>query len=569
MKINLKSLSLYFWRKFQEPNSIINIKRALQIWRYQGITALMKKIINAPNRTNQTISFQDWIKHFDTLSDTDKNHIKAHIETFSHKPLVSILIPASNPQKNYLSTAIESVRQQIYSHWELCISVEGSEDHQVKELLDEFQNIDDRIKVVYRSNNGHKYDAYNNILKKTEGEWVAFLGQDDEISAHALYFVVNEINEQPEADIIYSDEDKIDKLGRRSSPHFKSDWNPDLFFSHNYISNFLTCRPSLIKKVGGFREGFEEAQVYDLLLRCIKRTQSQNIRHIPRILYHRRYISRPEGLSGAVNSNTDELAKAALKEHFKNNGQSVQINSGHASHTYRVCFSIQEPLPKVDIIIPTRNRSDLLANCIDSIRSQTQYSNYKITVVDNLSDDPKTLKFFDELETNYIAKVLHFKQPFNYSAIINYAVSKTDGPILCLMNNDIEVIDRHWLLEMVSQVQRPEIGAVGCKLLYPNRTIQHGGIITGIHGVAGHSQKYYPADSDGYFNRLKTIQNISAVTGACLVVCREIYEKLGGLDEQLEIAFNDVDFCLRIQKKGYRNLWTPYAQLIHQSIMNP
>jgi len=563
MKINLKNLSLYFWRKAHEANLINNIKRALQIWRYQGIGALMNKIINASNRTNQTISFQDWIKYFGTVSEIDKDHIRNHIETFSHKPLVSILIPASNPQKIYLSAAIESVRQQIYPHWELCISVERSEDRQVIELLNEFQNMDNRIKVVYRNKNGNNYGAYNSALENAEGKWVAFLCQDDQIPVEALYFLVNEINEHPEGDIIYSDEDKIDEFGRRSSPHFKSDWNPDLFYSYNYISNFLACRASLIKKVGGFREGFEEAQIYDLLLRCIEKTQPQNIHHIPRILYHRRHISSSKELSGAAKSNVDELSKAALKEHFKKSDQSVQIKSGLAPHTYRVRYSVQEPFPKVDIIIPTRNRSDLLANCIDSIRNQTQYSNYEIIVVDNLSDDPKTLKFLEELKSANIAKVLHFKQLFNFSAINNYAASKTDGHILCLMNNDIEVIDPYWLLEMVSHTQRPEIGVVGCKLLYPNRTIQHGGIITGIHGVAGHSHKHYPADSPGYFFRLQITQNLSAVTGACMVVRRELYEKLGGFEEQLEVAFNDVDFCLRVREKGYRNSWTPYAQLIH------
>ncbi|MCH7500037.1 MAG: glycosyltransferase family 2 protein [Nitrospinae bacterium] len=567
MKINLKNLSHYFWSKALEPNLINNIERALNICRYQGIAALIKKILNASNRKNQTISFQDWIKHFGTVSEIDKDHMRKHIETFSYKPLVSILIPAFNAQKIYLSVAIESVRQQTYPNWELCISIKGSSDCHVKELLNEFQNIDDRIKVVYRYENGHDYGAYNSALEKAEGEWVAFLGQDDEISVHALYFVVNEINEHPEADIIYSDEDKIDEFGRRFSPHFKSDWNPDLFFSHNYISNFLACRASLIKKVGGFRKVFEEAQVYDLLLRCIKKIQHQNIRHIPRILYHRRHILRPKDFSGTVNSNTDELSKAALKEYFNKSGQRVQINSGLSPHTYRVRYSVQEPLSKVDIIIPTRNRSDLLAKCIDSIRSQTQYSNYEIIVVDNLSDDPKTLKFFENLKANNIAKVLNFNQPFNFSVINNYAASKTDGPMLCLMNNDVEVIDPHWLLEMVSHAQRPEIGAVGCKLIYPNQTIQHGGIITGILSVAGHSHKYYPADSGGYFNRLQTIQNISAVTGACLVVRRELYENVGGLEEQLEVAFNDVDFCLRIQEKGYRNLWTPYAQLIHHETL--
>jgi glycosyltransferase involved in cell wall biosynthesis len=566
MKNNLKTLLLYMWRKLYEPKLTIKMKRAFRIWRYQGISALMGKIINVSNRANQTISFQDWIKSFDTLSETDKDQIRKHIETFSHKPLVTILMSASNHQKIYLSAAIESVRQQIYTHWELRISVEGSCDQQSKKLLNELQNIDNRIEVVYR--NEHDNSTNNSTLKNSEGEWVAFLYQDDKISSHALYFMVNEINKHPEADIIYSDEDKIDECERRSSPHFKSDWNPDLFYSYNYISNFLVCRATLINKVEGFREGFGEVQIYDLLLRCITKIPPQNIRHIPRILYHQRHISRPKGLSGLTKSSTDEHSKEALKEHFEKSGYRVQIKSGLAPHTYRVSFPIQEPLPKVDIIIPTRNRSDLLESCIDSIRNKTRYSNYKITVVDNLSDDPNTLNYLDKLKANNIAKVLIFNQPFNFSAINNCAVSKTDGPMLCLMNNDVEVIDPHWLLEMVSHAQRPEIGAVGCKLLYPNKTIQHGGVIIGIGGVAGHSHKHYPADSPGYFFRLQTIQNISAVTGACLVVRRELYENAGGLEDKLEVAFNDVDFCLRIQEQGYRNLWTPYAQLIHHESLS-
>jgi GT2 family glycosyltransferase len=567
MKNNLKNLSLYFWRKSREPRLIINLKRALKIWRYQGVAVLIKKIM-ASIKANKTISFQDWINDFGTISETDKDHIRKHIETFSHKPLISILIPATSPQKLYLTAAIESVRQQIYTHWDLCISVEGSKDRQVKEVLDEFQNIDNRIKVIYRNEKEDNYGAYISTLESAEGKWVAFLYPNDQLPLEALYFAANEFNEHPEADIIYSDEDKIDEFGRRSSPHFKSDWNPDLFYSHNYISNFLVCRTSLIKKVGGFREDFKEAQIYDLLLRCIKKIQPQYIRHIPRILYHRRQFTRAKELPESAKSSTDELSKAALKEHFKKSGLRIQVDSGLAPHTYRVRFPIQEPLPKVDIIIPTRNRSDLLANCIDSIRNQTQYNNYEITVVDNLSNDPKTLKFFEELKSANTATVLHFKRPFNFSAINNYSASKTDGPILCLMNNDIEVIDPHWLNELVSHAQRPEIGAVGCKLLYPNQTIQHGGVIIGIGGVAGHSHKYYPADSPGYFFRLQTIQNLSAVTGACLVIRRELYENIGGLNEQLEVAFNDIDFCLRIQEQGYRNLWTPYANLIHHESLS-
>jgi len=397
---------------------------------------------------------------------------------------------------------------------------------------------------------------------------MGFLYPDDQIPLEALYFLINEINEHPEADIIYSDEDRIDEFGRRSSPHFKSDWNPDLFYFYNYISNFILCRASLLEKVRGFKEGFEEVQLYDLLLRCITKTNSQNIRHIPRILYHKRHISKSKGFSGTAKSNADELSKEALKEHFKESGQRIQISPGLGTHTNRVRFLIQEPLPKVDIIIPTRNRSDLLANCIDNIRKQTQYSNYEITVVDNLSDDPKTLKLLMELKSYNIAKILYFKQPFNFSAINNYAASKTDGPILCLMNNDIEVLDPDWLFEMVSHAQRPEIGAVGCKLIYPNQTIQHGGIIMGIRGGIGHSYRFFPADSPGYFFRLQTTQNFSTVTGACMVVRRKLYEKLGGLDEQLKVAFNDIDFCLRILEAGYRNLWTPYAQLIHHESLS-
>jgi len=323
-------------------------------------------------------------------------------------------------------------------------------------------------------------------------------------------------------------------------------------------------RAALVKSVGGFREGFEGSQDYDLLLRCVAARETPDVRHIPAVLYHWRASSGSTALTADAKNYATEHGIEALKEHFRSRGrEGVLVEPGRFPTTYHIRFPVPERAPKVSIIIPTRNHQAILRQCIDSIRAKTSYSNYEIVVIDNLSDDDESLRYFAELEKSGV-RVLRYDLPFNYSAINNFAVERVDGTVVALLNNDIEVITSDWLTEMASHALRPDIGAVGAKLYYGNDTIQHGGVIVGLGGVAGHSHKHLPRDNPGYFRRLFLTQNLSAVTGACLVVRRDNYLKVGGLDEaNLTIAFNDVDFCLKLWAIGLRNVWTPHAEFYH------
>jgi glycosyltransferase involved in cell wall biosynthesis len=514
-------------------------------------------------------TYKMWIRSH-RLRAADRRAIARHIDHFATKPLISVLMPVFNARADVLAEAIESVRSQLYPHWELCIADDASTAPHVREVLEKFRHADSRIKVDYRQSNGHISAASNSALAMAAGEFIALLDHDDMLSEQALYQVVAELNNYPKTDIIYTDEDKIysegDKSaeGRRDDPHFKSGWNPDLLYSQNYISHLGVYRAELVKSVGGFREGFEGSQDFDLLLRCIAARGEARVRHIPVILYHWRAASGSTALSPEEKSYATEHGIKALEEHFRARGiPGVTVKPARFPTTYHVRFPLPEPPPKVSLIIPTKNHHEILRVCVDSIVGKTTYPNYEIVVIDNQSDNPESLRYFEQIEKSGV-RILRYDQPFNYSAINNFAVDRVDGEVVGLLNNDIEVISPDWLTEMVSHAIRPDIGAVGAKLYFGNDTIQHAGVIVGLGGVAGHSHKHLPRDNPGYFRRLCVTQNLSAVTGACLVVRKDSYLKVGGLEsEQLTVAFNDVDFCLKLCEIGLRNVWTPHAELYH------
>jgi GT2 family glycosyltransferase len=513
-------------------------------------------------------SYRSWVRRH-RLTKADKRAIARHVERLARRPLISVLMPVYNGSAEDLRAAIASVQAQLYPHWELCIADDASTAPHVAGLIEHFRRSDPRIKVEYRKVNGHISAASNSALSLAQGEFIALLDQDDMLSADALYQVAFELNRRPDADIVYSDEDKIfgqDEASpsTRGDPHFKSDWNRDLLYSQNYISHLSVYRASLVKAVGGFREGREGSQDYDLLLRCLSARNDAVIRHIPAILYHWRASPGSTALDVSAKSYATDHGVKALEDHFRSRGlDGVLVEPGRFPTTYRVRFPLPEMPPKVSIIIASRNHHQVLRRCIESIRNKTTYSNYEIVVVDNQSDEPDSLHYFHELERSGVT-VLRYDHPFNYSAINNFAVERANGEIVALLNNDIEVITPDWLTEMVSHALRQDVGAVGAKLYYPTDTIQHAGVIVGLGGVAGHSHKYLPRDNAGYFRRLWLTQNLSAVTGACLVVRRESYWKVGGLDAtNLTIALNDVDFCLKLDDIGLRNVWTPYAELYH------
>ena len=477
--------------------------------------------------------------------------------------LISVLMPTYNPKKEWLIAAIESVRSQRYQNWELCVADDASSEEVGKSILSEYALKDSRIKVVFREANGHISEASNSALAMATGDWVALMDHDDLLSPDALEHVANCIEEHPEARLIYSDEDKINVNGERHDPHFKPDWNQDLLYSYNMISHLGVYHKPIVEVIGGFRRGYEGAQDYDLTLRVIERIEADQIKHIPRVLYHWRV--HPESTAGGsdVKPYAMDAGQRALQDHFQRTGSDAQVKLDSSGY-YRVLHPLPKQKPLVSIVIPTHNGKKLLKKCIDSILGKTDYNNYEIVIVDNRSIEPGALRYLKSLGKNAKIRVIRDDRPFNYSALNNAAVSSARGDILCFLNNDIEIISGGWLSEMVSHAVRTDIGAVGAKLLYPNGKIQHAGIITGLGGVAGHAFKSFESGSRGYMSRLVVSQNYSAVTGACLVIERVKFLEVGGFDEvNLPVVFNDVDLCLKLLKVGYRNFWTPFATLYH------
>ncbi len=509
-------------------------------------------------------SYERWAATYDTHTPESIESLRQHVESFARKPLISVVMPVYHRKaedEGWLRKAIDSVLNQAYPHWELCIADDASPAPHVKPLLESYVKRDSRIKVVHRPQNGHISAASNSALEIATGDYMALMDHDDELPPHALYEVAALLSARPDADLVYSDEDKIDEEGRRHEPYFKPDFLPDLFTSQNYLSHLSVYRTQLVRAVGGFRVGYEGSQDWDLALRVVERTVPERIRHIPKVLYHWRAIPGSTAMLLSEKNYPVEAARRALADHFARIGEDVELIPVPGDH-WRVKRPIPDSPPLVSLIIPSRNGLKLLSRCVDTILAKTDYPNYEILIVDNGSDDPGTLAYLQAIAGNNVV-ILRYDAPFNYSAINNYGVKHARGEIIGLLNNDLEIIHADWLREMVSQVVRPQVGCVGAMLYYPNETIQHAGVIVGLGGVAGHGFRDFPRGTEGKFNRARLVQNYSSVTAACLLVRRSIFEQVGGLDEGLAVAFNDIDFCLKVQAAGYRNLWTPFAECYH------
>ncbi len=506
--------------------------------------------------------YTEWIRKYDTLIRGEREKIQQHITRFERTPLFSILLPVYNTDPRWLRLAINSVRNQLYPRWELCIVDDASSDSSLWKLIQGASQSDSRIKISRRSERGHICVASNDTLAMATGEFIVLLDHDDEIAPTALYFAALELNRRPEVQLLYTDEDKLDERGRRCQPHFKSDWNPDLFTAQNYISHLGIYNTALVREVGGFRVGFEGAQDHDLALRCIEKLDPTQIVHLPRILYHWRMVEQSTAAATLVKPYALQAAARAVLEHFDRTKVSVTVEQDRQIYL-RVRRPIATPPPLVSMIIPTRDRVELLQQLVTSIFAKTDYPNYEIIIVDNESSEPATLDFFQELKKDGRVTTYRVPGPFNYSKLNNIGVSKARGSVIALMNNDLQVINGDWLQEMVSHAIRAEVGAVGARLWYPNQILQHGGVILGFGGVAGHIHGT-KRDDAGYFSRQHLTQNFSAVTAACMLVRKEVYQEMNGFDEtNLPVAFDDVDFCLRLGRAGYRIVWTPYAEFFH------
>ena len=509
--------------------------------------------------------YDDWIAQFDTVTPATRAKFRRELRVLPRHPLISIILPVYNPDLKFLEAAIASVRRQIYERWELCLADDASTDPNVRPFLEQLAASDARIKVTFRDRNGHISACSNSALEMATGEWCVLLDQDDAFAENALALVALELDRHPNTGLIYSDEDKIDDQNIRSNPFFKPDWNPELFLGQNFI-NHLGCYPTdLLREIGAFREGFEGSQDYDLALRCVERLDPEQVRHIPRILYHWRMISG--SLAAVVDAKpyARQAARRALADHAKRlhmPGTVTACPENNESH--RFIHALPRPAPLVSIIVPTRDRVALLRRCVESIHARTEYQPIEIIVVDNGSVEEKTKTFLRQNEREGNIRVVVETSPFNYSRLNNRAAAEARGDVLIFLNNDTEIDDSGWLTEMVSHAVRARVGAVGARLWYPDGTLQHGGVILGLGGVAGHAFPHIPRGHPGYFNRAMLQQNCSAVTGACLAMRKSVFEELGGFDEEnLGVSFNDIDLCLRLTERGYRIVWTPYANLIH------
>jgi len=536
------------------------IQKAFALLKREGVAGLKRSLVE---NLYVGMSYRKWIRKFDTLSDTDRTLITEHITRLQYQPLISVLMPVYNTPEEWLRRSIQSVRDQIYSHWELCIADDASTLPHVREFIEKAVAEDARIKVTFRPLNGHISAASNTALAMASGEFIALLDHDDELAEHALYMVVAALEKSPHLNLIYSDEDKIDINGHRTYPHFKPDWNPDLLLSQNFVSHLGVYRTSVVRQVGGFQLGVEGCQDWDLALRVSEKIKPQSICHLPYILYHWRQVADSTSVSIEAKAYIKEAALKTIDKYIERNNLKAEAILAWGGFI-RVRYRLENPLPKVTIIIPTRNGLALLKQCIESIHSKTEYPDYEILVVDNQSDDPETISYLGELALRSNVNVLSYDAPFNFAAITNHAAGYASGEILCLLNNDTEVISSDWLQEMCGHAMRPEIGVVGGMLYYANDTIQHAGIILGLGGIAGHWYNRSQRGVRGYVGRAGLIQNLSAVTGACMLIRRDVFEQVGGMNEaDLPVAYNDVDLCLRIIEAGYRVLWTPYAELYH------
>jgi len=538
-------------------------KKNGKYWIDIAITQYDETFINKPVGT----TYSHWIDNFENhfLATEFEKRLNALVDP----PLISILLTTYNSDLEFLFQCIESVLRQVYTHWQLCIADDASSDMRVVDLVRDYAKQDSRIKFMVRNINGHISAASNSALSLADGDYIALLDHDDLLADQALLRVAEAIAKYPDAAIIYSDEDKVNEKNERFDPHFKPDWNPDLLLSINYISHLVVYRTSLAQGVGGFKIGVEGSQDHDLVLRCSAVINDRQIVHIPEVLYHWRAVQGSTAASADEKKYTWSAGLVAIADYLKGIKAKASVVKGLLPNTYRVRWEVPTPAPLVSLMIPTRDGYKILRRCVDSILKQTSYENYEILILDNQTRCEKTLNYLDEVVRDSRVCVHRYNRPFNYSAINNFGATLAQGNLLGLLNNDVEVINPDWLDEMVSHACRERIGCVGAKLYYPNETVQHGGVVLGIGGIAGHSHKYFSRNEYGYFSRLMLVQNLSAVTGACLLVKKSIYMMAGGLEEKnLPVAFNDVDFCLRVRELGYRNLWTPYAELYHHESLS-
>ncbi|MCB0414275.1 MAG: glycosyltransferase family 2 protein [Bdellovibrionales bacterium] len=535
-------------------------KKAFYLKRY-GLVGLKKFAQDI--LINGDLSYRGWIDAFETPYLQNSYYFSTKIKSFTFKPKISVIMPVYNTPLKMLEESIKSVIEQFYDNWELCIADDASTDFRVVNLLKKYEKKDSRIKVVYRLKNGYISSASNDALNKATGEYVALMDHDDTLSPNALFEIVDNINRNPNLKFIYSDEDKLDIRSNRLMPTFKPDWSPNLLDSCNYLNHLTVIEKMLVDSVGGWSGDFPGSDDYDLFLKCTEKLTPDEIGHIPMVLYHWRVWEKSVSASSKTAKRCFESGKRALQQSFFRRNLAVDILDVDKVW-YNVRYKLPEKEPLVSIVIPTKDKLGLLKQTIDGLLYETNYQSLEIIIVNNNSEQEETIHYLNNLVKSHInIKVINNTEKFNWAYLNNLGVRESRGSIVGLLNNDLKMIHKNWLKELIGYVLRPNIGVVGPKLLYPNNTIQHAGVVIGIGGIAGHSHKGFNVHESGYAGRLVLTQNVSAVTGACLFVRKSIYEQVGGISEEFRVAFNDVDFCLKVLKAGYFNVFNPHSCLYH------
>lgn len=477
---------------------------------------------------------------------------------FQHEAVISIAVPVFNPPVKYLQALVESVLDQTYGRWDLCLA-DASTQPECIAAVAAMAKRDTRIKFVRLERNLGIAGNTNAAMALASGEFIAFADHDDALAPFALTEIAKAIERHPEADFFYSDEDKLDSAGERVEPNFKPDWSPETLLSRNYICHLTVLKRTLLEELGGLRDGFDGAQDYDLVLRASER--AKRIVHIPNVLYHWRMHAASTASNKGSKHYAFENGRRAIAEHLARTGIDATVDHGPILGTYRVISHLRTQ-PKVTIVIPNRDHADVLKRCLDSLATSC-YANYDVLIVENGSTAPETHAYYAEITKQPHVDILHWTAPFNYAAVNNFAAARAGGELLLFLNNDIEAINPDWLEELVKMAVRPGVGIVGAKLYYADDTIQHAGIVVGMGGVAGHGHLDFPREAAGHMQRLQFAQNVAAVTGACLLIPKRVFDEVGGFDEGFVLAFNDVDLCLKVLAKGYRVVWTPSAELYH------
>lgn len=480
---------------------------------------------------------------------------------FNYAPLISIAVPAYQTPVEFLKQMIESLISQTYTGWELCIANASPDNEEMQRVLADYSAKDVRVRFCSLKENLGIAENTNRAFAMAKGEFIGLLDHDDLLAPNALYEIVNTLQDHPQADALYTDEDKVTTdLDEHFQPHLKPDFNLDLLRSNNYICHFFVVRKSIVEKAGGFRKEFDGAQDYDFIFRCTE--NAREVLHVPEILYHWRTHKASTADNPASKMYAFEAGKRAIEAHLERTG-----TKGTVSHTqdlgfYRVKYPVQgEPL--VSVIIPNKDEKETLQTCLESLKKNTSYQNFEIIIIENNSTTGEIFKYYKELSRDQQIHLLRWGKEFNYSAINNFGVAHARGEYLLFLNNDVKSIEPDWMEEMLGVCQRPEVGGVGAKLIYPDNTIQHAGCVIGMGGIAGHMFVDMPADRTGYLHKASLLQDMSAVTAACLMMKKEVFEQAGGFTEELAVAFNDVDLCLKVRKNNHLIVYDPYAKLYH------